>query len=166
MENWPILSINLIMKKVRKHSSFMRCRSNNQIKSTFETNQLQLPPTIRIEIRGQERKKTFFIFALFSTTAEARTFESPTAEVRRRGVSKLKTNRMEPSNEALFPLITWQSALDKLKVFAKERVREFKSSHKGKDELIAKNLPCEERINNMRCWKQYDLRTQRINKGL
>ena len=98
MENWPILSINLIMKKARKHSSFMRCRSNNQIKSTFETNQLQLPPTIRIEIRGQERKKTFFIFALFSTTAEARTFESPTAEVRRRGVSKLKTNRMEPSN--------------------------------------------------------------------
>ena len=46
-----------------------------KIKSTLEANQLQPRASTKIEIRGQDKKKNFFILAFFSTNAEVRPFE-------------------------------------------------------------------------------------------
>ena len=53
---------------------------------------------------------------------------------------------MEPANEAAFALNSWQSALEKLKTFAKERVSELKGRHTGEDESVAKILEMLEAI--------------------
>ena len=92
--------------------------------------------------------------------AEAKALAHEAADAKSKGVSKKKTNRMEPASYSAFPLFSWQTALDKLKTFAKERVSKLKSSHEGDDDDMAKIIECEECIESMRYWKQYELRVR------
>ena len=62
---------------------------NNKIKSTFETNQQQLPRSTRIKIRGQDKKKIFFILAFFSTTASSLLRNHQASACRYCGLSRL-----------------------------------------------------------------------------
>ena len=46
----------------------------SKIKSMFNDNNLKLPKSTYIEVRGQNKKKEYFILALFSSISEAKTF--------------------------------------------------------------------------------------------
>ena len=61
----------------------------------FSANNLTFPSSTNIEVRGY-KKKEFFILALFSSIAEAKTFENQAAEARKKGVFKIKTQKMDP----------------------------------------------------------------------
>ena len=58
----------------------------------------------------------------------------------------MKTQRMEPQDAEAFPLITWQDALEALKVYATERVTELKTAHAGDNDALAKIEACSLRI--------------------
>ena len=49
-------------------------------------------------------------------------FEHQAAEGRRKGITKMKTQRMEPQDAEAFPLVSWQDAAVALKRFSTERV--------------------------------------------
>ena len=72
-----------------------------KVKSMFSENHLNLPKSTSIEVRGQNKKKEYFILALFSSISEAKTFEHQAAEGRRKNVTKMKTQRMEPQDLSL-----------------------------------------------------------------
>ena len=88
--------------------------------------------------------------ALFSSIFETKIFEHQAVEGRRKNVTKMKTQRMEPQDAEAFPLISWQDACSALKVFATERVTELKTSHKGDNEALAKIETCNSRISEMK----------------
>ena len=46
-----------------------------KLKSMFTENQLNLPKSTSIEVRGKNKKNELFILALFSSPSEAKTFE-------------------------------------------------------------------------------------------
>ena len=73
----------------------------------------------------------------------------------------MKTQRMEPQDAEAFPLITWQDALEALKVYATERVTELKTVHAGDNEALAKIETCNSRINDMKCWRIFNLRAHK-----
>ena len=133
----------------------------SKIKTLFTDNNLKLPKSTSIEIRGQNRKKEYFILALFSSLSEARAFEHQAAEGRRKNVTKMKTQRMEPQDAEAFPLITWQDALEALKVYATERVTELKTVHAGDNDALAKIEACNLRINDMKCWRIFNSRAHK-----
>ena len=93
-------------------------------------------------MRGQNKKKEYFIFALFSSISEAKTFEHQAAEGRRKNVTKKKTQRMEPQDAEAFPLVSWKDAAAALKRFAEERVSELKVEHEGDDSILARIETC------------------------
>ena len=84
----------------------------SKVKNLFNDNNLKLPKSTSIEVRGQNKKKEYFILALFSSLSEARAFEHQAAEGRRKNLTKMKTLRMEPKDAEALPLITWQDALE------------------------------------------------------
>ena len=108
----------------------------------FSASNLKFPSSTNIEIRGQNKKMEFFILAPFSSIAEAKTFENQVAEARKKGVSKMKTQRMDPLDADAFPLLSWQDQLTALKAFASERVNELRASQKGNEEALAKANAC------------------------
>ena len=118
--------------------------STTKSKPCLTKNQLKLSSNTNIEIRGQNKKKEFFILATFSSIAEAKTFENQAAEARKKGVSKMKTQRMDHQDVEAFPLVMWQNALKALKAYANERVAELKLSHKGDNEAMARIDTCNE----------------------
>ena len=101
------------------------------------------------------------ILALFSSIAEAKTFENQAAEARKKGVFKMKTQRMDPQDADAFPMISWQDTLTAFKAFTSERVSELRTSNEGDDEVLAKINACNEIISCMRCWRMYNLRAQK-----
>ena len=78
-----------------------------KIKSMFSENHLNLPKSTSIEVRGKNKKGEPFILALFSSPSEAKTFEHQAAEGRRKNVTKMKTQRLEPQDAEAFPLVSW-----------------------------------------------------------
>ena len=110
----------------------------SKVKALFNDNNLKLPKSTSIEVRGQNKKKEYFILALFSSLSEARAFEHQAAEGRRKNLTKMKTQRMEPQDAEAFPLISWQDALSALKVFATEGVIELKTIHDSDNATLAK----------------------------
>ena len=131
------------------------------VKSMFTENHLHLPKSTSIEVRGQNKKKEYFILALFSSISEAKTFEHQAAEGRRKNVTKMKTQRMEPQDAEAFPLISWKDAATALKRFAEERVGELKVQHEGDDSSIAKIEACNARISEMKVWRLYQPKVQK-----
>ena len=89
----------------------------SKVKTLFNDNNLKLPKSTSIEIRGQNKKKEEGI---------------------RKNIIKMKTQRMEPQEAEAFPLISWQDALSALKVFATERVTELKTIYDGDNAALAK----------------------------
>ena len=79
-----------------------------------------------------------------------KTFEHQAAEGRRKNITKMKTQRLEPQDAEAFPLISWQDALSALKVFATERVTELKTSDEGDNEAWAKIETYNSRISEMK----------------
>ena len=77
-----------------------------KLKSMFSENQLNLPKSTSIEVRGKNKKNELFILALFSSVSEAKTFEHQAAEGRRKNVTTMKTQRMEPQDAEDFPLVS------------------------------------------------------------
>ena len=63
----------------------------SKVKTMFNDNNLKLPKNTSIKVRGQNRKKEYFILALFSSVSEAKTLEHQAAEGRRKNVTKMKT---------------------------------------------------------------------------
>ena len=132
-----------------------------KVKSMFSENHLHLPKSTSIEVRGQNKKKEYFILALFSSISEAKTFEHQAAEGRRKNVTKMKTQRMEPQDAEAFPLVTWKDAATALKRFAEERVGELKVEHEGDDSSLAKIEACNARISEMIVWRLYQPKVQK-----
>ena len=133
----------------------------SKIKSMFNDNNLNLPKSTSIEVRGQNKKKEYFILALFSSISEAKTFEHQVAEGRRKNVTKMKTQRLEPQDAEAFPLVSWKDAAAALKVFATARVDELKIEHEGDDPAIAKIDVCNSRISEMKVWRMYQPKVQK-----
>ena len=77
-----------------------------KLKSMFSENQLNLPKSTSIEVRGKNKKNELFILPLFSSPSEAKTFEHQAAEGRRKNVTTMKTQRMEPQDAEDFPLVS------------------------------------------------------------
>ena len=98
---------------------------------------------------------------MFSSISKAKTLEHQAAEGRRKNVTKMKTQRMEPQDADAFPLILWQDAPAALKVFATERVSELKINDEGDETAVAKIKACNSRISEMRCWINYNLKSQK-----
>ena len=149
---------------IAKDITDYRAQASNifsKVKTMFNDNDLKLPKSTSIEIRGQNKKKEYFILALFSSISEAKTFEHQAAEGRRKNVTKMKTQRMEPQDAEAFPLISWQDACSALKVFATERVTELKTSHEGDNEALAKTEACNSRISEMKYWRIFNLRAHK-----
>ena len=67
----------------------------NKVKAVFSNNHLKLLSMTNNEVRGQNKKKKYFILALFSSISEARTFENQAAKARKKGVFEIKTQRMD-----------------------------------------------------------------------
>ena len=132
-----------------------------KIKSMFSENHLNFPKSTIIEVRGKNKKGDLFILALFSSSSEARTFEHQAAEGRRKEVTKMKTQRLEPQDAEAFPLVSWQDAAVALKRFATERVNELKTEHEGDESKIAKIDTCKARIEEMKVWRMYQPRAQK-----
>ena len=132
-----------------------------KLKSMFSENQLNLPKSTSIEVRGKNKKNELFILALFSSVSEAKTFEHQAAEGRRKNVTTMKTQRMEPQDAEDFPLVSWQDAAVALKRFATERVSELKTEHEGDDSNIAKIDTSKARIDEMKVWRIYQPRVQK-----
>ena len=65
----------------------------SKVETMFNDNNLKLPKTTNIEVRGQNKRKEYFILALFSSISEAKTFEHQGAEGRRKNVTKIGTAR-------------------------------------------------------------------------
>ena len=78
----------------------------SKVKTMFNDNNLKLLKRISNEVRGQNKKKEYFILALFSSISEVKTFEHQAAEGRRKSVTKIKTQRMEPKYAEAFPLVS------------------------------------------------------------
>lgn len=53
-----------------------------KLKSVFTENQLNLPKSTSIEVRGRNKKNELFILKLFSSPSKAKTFEHQAAEGR------------------------------------------------------------------------------------
>ena len=51
----------------------------SKVKTMFNDNNLKLPKSTSIEVKGQNKKMEYFILALFSSTSEAETFEHQAA---------------------------------------------------------------------------------------
>ena len=132
-----------------------------KIKSMFSENHLNLPKSTSIEVRGKNKKGEPFILALFSSPSEAKTFEHQAAEGRRKKVTTMKTQRLEPQDAEAFPLVSWQDAAVALKRFATERVNELKTEHEGDESKIAKIDICKTRIDEMKVWRMYQPRVQK-----
>ena len=132
-----------------------------KIKSMFSDNHLNLPKSTSIEVRGKNKKGEPFILALFSSPSEAKTFEHQAAEGRRKKVTTMKTQRLEPQDAEAFPLVSWQDAAVALKRFATERVNELKTEHEGDESKIAKIDTCKARIEEMKVWRMYQPRAQK-----
>ena len=76
----------------------------------FDDKNIKLPKSTSIEVRGQNKKKEYFILALFSSVSEAKTFEHQAAEGRRKNVTKMKTQRLGPQDTDAFKLVSWKDA--------------------------------------------------------
>ena len=63
---------------------------------------------------------------------------------------------MNPQDNPAFLIPTWQSVLDIIKESAKTRIEELRNQHSGDDDALAKILVCDNRINNTKCWNQYN----------
>ena len=79
----------------------------SKVNTMFNDNDLKYPKSTSIEIRGQNKKKEYFILALFSSVSEAKNFEHQAAKGRRKIVTKMKIQRLEPQDAEAFPLISW-----------------------------------------------------------
>ena len=101
----------------------------SKVKTMCNHNDLKLPKSTNIKVRGQNKKKEYLILELFSSVFKAKTFEHQAVQGRRKNVTKMKTQRMEPQDAEAFPLISWQDSLSALKVFATEKVTEVKINH-------------------------------------
>ena len=110
----------------------------SKVKTMCNHNDLKLPKSTNIKVRGQNKKKEYLILELFSSVFEAETFEHQAVQGRRKNVTKMKTQRMEPQDADAFPLISWKDALSPLNVFATERVTELRINHEGNDGALAK----------------------------
>ena len=77
----------------------------SKVKTMFNVNNLKLQNSTSIEVRGENKKKEYFILALFSSISEAKTFEHQAAEGRRQNITKMQTQRMEPQDSDAFSLI-------------------------------------------------------------
>ena len=99
--------------------------------------------------------------ALFSSISEAKTFEHQAAEGRRKNVTKMKTQRMEPQDAEAFPLILWQDALSPLNVFATERVTELSINHESDDTALAKIEAYNSKISEMKYWRIFNMKAQK-----
>ena len=88
-------------------------------------------------------------------------FEHQAAEGRRKGITKMKTQRMEPQDAEAFPLVSWKDAAAALKVFTTERVSELKIEHEGDDLIIARIETCNTRISEMKVWRMYQPKIQK-----
>ena len=151
-------------KYVDKSITDFRAQSSSiftKIKSMFSDNHLNLPKSTSIEVRGKNKKNELFILALFSSISEAKTFEHQAAEGRRKNVTKMKTQRLEPQDAEAFPLVSWQDAAVALKRFATERVNELKAEHEGDESKVAKIDTCKARIDEMKVWRMYQPRVQK-----
>ena len=133
----------------------------SKVKTLFNDNNLKLPKSTSIEIRGQNKKKEYVILALFSSISEAKTFEHQAAEGRRKNITKMKSQRLEPQDAEAFPLISWQDALSALKVFATEGVIELKTIHDGDNAALAKIGASNSKISDMKCWRTSKLKAQK-----
>ena len=134
----------------------------NKVSSVFKDNGLSLPSSTRIEIWGHDKKKNPFIVAQFSNTSEARTFENQAAQARKKGLLKMKTFRMDPKEDPAFPIPSWQTTQEFIKESARARVGELKNQHEGDGEAMAKILACEGRINDIKCFRQYNGKEKKI----
>ena len=72
-------------------------------------------------------------------------------EGRRKNVAKMKTQRMEPQDADAFPLISWQDALEALKVFPTVRVTELRINHERDEVALVEGEACNSRISDMKC---------------
>ena len=77
-----------------------------------------------------------------------------TFEARCKGDIKIKTCRMKPGTDNAFPIPTWQTALENIKNFAKERVEDIRSNIEQEED--AKIVICEARIKDTKCWHMYN----------
>ena len=90
-----------------------------------------------------------------------KTFKHQAAKGRRKNVTTMKTQRMEPQDAEAFPLVSWKDAAAALKVFATERVSELKIEHEGDDSILAKIETCNTRISEMKVWRMYQPKIKR-----
>ena len=134
----------------------------NKVSSVFKDNGLSLPSSTKIEIWGYDKKKNPFVVAQFSNTSEARTFENQAAQARKKGLLKMKTIRMEPKEDPAFPIPQWRITQEFLKQSATARVEELKTQHEGDGEAMTKILVCEGRINDIKCFRQYNGKEKKI----
>ena len=65
----------------------------SKVEAMFNENHLKFPSSTSIEIRGQNKKNVLYILALFSSIAEAKTFENQAAKARKKEVSKMKNSK-------------------------------------------------------------------------
>ena len=84
--------------------------------------------------------------ALFSTASAARKFKNIVAQARKKGLLKVITFRIDPQEEPVFPIPTWQTILDMIKENAMARIEELRNQHSGDEEALAKILVCENRV--------------------
>ena len=102
---------------IAKDITYYRAQASrifSKIKTMYNDNDLKLPKSTSIEVRGQNKKKELVILALFSSVSEAKTFEHQAAEGRRKNVTKMKTQKIEPLDADAFLLISWQDACEAL----------------------------------------------------
>ena len=79
--------------------------STTRPKASLNLTSFNSPLAPGLKLGDRIKRRTFSSLALFSTTAEARTFEIQAVEARRKGVSKMKAQTIEPQNDMVFPLI-------------------------------------------------------------
>jgi len=67
---------------IAKDITYYRAQASrifSKIKTMYNDNDLKLPKSTSIEVRGQNKKKELVILALFSSVSEAKTFEHQAA---------------------------------------------------------------------------------------
>ena len=69
---------------------------------------------------------------------------------------------MDPKEDPAFPKPSWQTTQEFIKESARARVGELKNQHEGDGEAMAKILACEGRINDTKCYQQYNGKEKKI----
>ena len=63
---------------------------------------------------------------------------------------------MESWADADFLIPTWQTGLENIKNFAKERAGELRSNNNGEEDAAAQIVICEAQIKDTKCWHMYN----------